>query len=133
VYKANLECFPITMAKPWDQMEARALEIWREANPGKPFFGGTREWFLHWEALAGAEDCYPKLVPLREAIRDWSIRSRLDADWIREEAFKAVRSYSLDWLEPYRWVNDYHSGGPYYADRREEQTVESQYPGPAAL
>ena len=128
VYEANLDCFPINMAEPWDQMEARSREIWRKANPGKPWVG-EKERFYDWEALAGADDCYPSLVPLREAIRDWSIKSRLDADWIREEAFKAVRHYSLDWLEPFRWVNDYHSGGPYYADRREEQTLESEYPG----
>lgn len=48
-----------------------------------------------WDTLRAAdENCHPELVPLRDAILEWSRKYNLDGDWWRSIAFHTVNDWA---------------------------------------
>ncbi|MEW6212151.1 MAG: hypothetical protein AB1631_27595, partial [Acidobacteriota bacterium] len=95
---------------------AAEMKVFNEAHPNSPLRGDDRataaaeyfwresEFLSYWYNIEAANESHSELCLIREAVRQWSIRWHLDADWYRDRALKQLLYWddegideTLDW------------------------------------
>jgi hypothetical protein len=87
----------------FEALETYSIEYFKKTHPDSKW--GDHEHFDTWEAyLAADADHYPELIPVRDAVINWSRENNLDADWCREVIVDTLN----DWVrEDSRGKDDY--------------------------
>jgi hypothetical protein len=92
----RLKWYEECLKKTTDQSKIRRLSM--------PFISKLHKAY-YWTIFEAANDKYhPELIPLREAVRQWSKKQNLDADWCRAIALDSMRWF--DDAKKLRWFDD---------------------------
>jgi hypothetical protein len=77
----------------FEELDDLAIAHFRKTHPDSTW--SDYEHFHTWEAYMMADDeHYPELIPIREAVREWSDEYHLNADWCREVAVRTLGDWA---------------------------------------
>jgi hypothetical protein len=125
VYIPYRSVFPVYSNSRFDELEDLSFKTFRKVHPNAKW--ADFEHFVQWEGFMEADDDhYPELIPVRNAVINWSQDHNLDANWCRETAVATLDSWAQKNSKFNEWEISY--GTKYRIDPDEEDRL---MPSPA--